>query len=288
MRRIVERLFTFANLTVVLVTLTSGLAQQENAASVAYTIKDGILEGPEQLEAGFHYFTIDLDLDEGWVDGSLLRLQENVTAEEALQAMRSVDEAFESEDADPLVALNTLLEKVDILGGPSQHQRIGVYLEPGNYVFTANIGNNDGPLSLVSKPLEVVSSSTPTPTPQVDLTVNMVDFAFTLPDEVKAGEQVWEVANRGEQLHHISLAIFKPGKTMEDAMAFVENQQGEPPADEVFHLSPISPGGINYVALDLEPGAYIALCFIPDHAEGATGQPHIALGMMSAFIVADE
>lgn len=287
MSRIVERLFTLATIVTVLLALTAGLAHEDNTSTVAYTIKGDALEGPEQLEAGFHYFTIDLD--EGWVDGSLLRLQENVTVEEALQAMRNVDEAFENPDADPLAALNTLLEKVDILGGPSQHQRVGVYLEPGNYVFTANVGNDDGPTGLVSKPLEVTSSGNPTPAPEVDLTVNMVDFAFTLPDEVSAGEQVWEIVNHGEQLHHISLVRFKAGKTMEDVMAFMENnQQGDPPGDEIFHLSPISPGSSNYVSLDFEPGAYLALCFIPDHADGATGQPHIALGMMKTFIVADE
>ena len=265
-------------------------AHEENASTVTYTVKGDTLEGPEQLQAGFHSFTLVLDdvTDESWADGAMLRLHENVTPEEALEAMRNLDEAFESEDADPMAAFNMLLEKVDILGGPSQEQVIGLDLEPGSYVFTANVGNDDGPLALVSKPLEVTSSGNPIPAPEVDLTVNMVDFAFTLPDEVKAGEQVWEVANEGEQLHHISLVLLKEGKTMEDAMAFMENEEGEPPGDEVLHLSPISPGSSNYVSVDLEPGAYIALCFIPDHAEGGTGQPHFALGMMQTFTVVDE
>ena len=266
-------------------------AQEENASTVTYTVKGDTLEGPEQLEAGFHSFTLVLDdvTGESWADGAMLRLHENVTPEEALEAMRNVDEAFESGDADPMAAFNMLLEKVDILGGPSQEQVIGINVEPGSYVFTANVGSGEGPPALVSKPLEVTSSSNPTPAPEVDLTVNMVDFAFTFPDKVKAGEQVWEVANRGEQLHHISLSKIKEGKTMDDVMAWIETQgEGEPAADEVLHLSPTSPGSSNYVSVNLEPGAYLALCFIPDHEEEGTGQPHFALGMIETFTVADE
>ena len=277
-------------LTLMALSLMLASAQEGNASTVTYTVKGGSLEGPEQLQAGFHSFTLVLDdvTDEGWADGAMLRLHENVTPEEALEAMRNVDEAFESGDADPMAMFNMLLEKVDILGGPSQEQVIGISLEPGSYVFTANVGNDEGPPALVSKPLEVTSSGNPIPAPEVDLTVNMVDFAFAFPDEIKAGKQVWEVANRGEQLHHISLSKIKAGKTMEDVMAFMENEEGEPPVDEVLHLSPTSPGSSNYVSLDLEPGAYLALCFIPDHEEGGTGQPHFALGMMQTFTVADE
>jgi plastocyanin len=36
------------------------------------------------------------------------------------------------------------------------------------------------------------------------------------------------------------------------------------------------------MAFDLEPGYYVAICFIPDHV---SHQPHAALGMVSVFTV---
>jgi hypothetical protein len=39
-----------------------------------------------------------------------------------------------------------------------------------------------------------------------------------------------------------------------------------------------------WLALDLQPGTYVALCFIPDEAPGA---PHALLGMIQVFTVGD-
>jgi hypothetical protein len=36
------------------------------------------------------------------------------------------------------------------------------------------------------------------------------------------------------------------------------------------------------MTLDLQPGEYVGLCFIPDPASGA---PHVHLGMIAAFTV---
>lgn len=50
----------------------------------------------------------------------------------------------------------------------------------------------------------------------------------------------------------------------------------------------MSPGQSNYVTLDLTPGEYVAICFMPDHRGDATDQPHFMLGMMQNFTVAGE
>jgi hypothetical protein len=270
----------------------TALGMAQSGSDVTYTYKDGRFEAPGQLDEGFYNFTAVVD--KGWMDGGIFRLNEGVTPAEAVEAMQQLDEASMSEDADPLAAMNALMDKVDFVGGPSASSEeapkgndpaVGIVLEPGSYVFIGNYGNENDEMSLVSKPLEVVSGD-PAEAPQTDLTVNMVDFAFTIPSEVNAGEQTWQVANRGEQLHHISVAKFKPGKTMDDVMAFMETQEGDMPIDEVYHLAALGPGESNYIYLNLEPGAYVALCFMPDHKGEATGQPHIALGMVQAFAVA--
>lgn len=294
-KTVLGRYGVFVFLLVIIVGAATQLAAAQGA-DVTYTYKDGRLEGPGQLDEGFYNFTAVVD--KGWMDGGIFRLNEGVTPAEAVEAMQQVNEAEASmsEDADPLAAINALMDKVDVVGGPSASSEeapkgsdpaVGIVLEPGSYVFIGNYGNENDEMSLVSKPLELVSGG-PAEAPQTDLTVNMVDFAFTIPDEVNAGEQTWQVANRGEQLHHISVAKFKPGKKMDDVMAFMETQEGDMPVDEVYHLTALGPGESNYIYLNLEPGAYVALCFMPDHKGEATGQPHIALGMAQAFTVAGE
>lgn len=114
----------------------------------------------------------------------------------------------------------------------------------------------------------------------------MVDFAFALPANLKAGEQTWEFVSNGKQVHHAVIQKLKAGKTMEDVMAFSETFEGEDPTEEFAYVSMLSPGSSNYVTLDLTPGSYVALCFIPDYAKGGDGAPHVAHGMMQAFTVA--
>ena len=44
----------------------------------------------------------------------------------------------------------------------------------------------------------------------------------------------------------------------------------------------MSPGNTVWAVLDLEPGDYIAICFVPDAESGA---PHAMLGMIAPFTV---
>ncbi len=125
-------------------------------------------------------------------------------------------------------------------------------------------------------------------TPQVDVTVEMVDFAFIVPADLKAGEQIWEFVNRGEQAHHAVVQKVKVGKTVEDVMVFAETREGEDPTEEFTYIHILSPGSSNFVPLDLTPGTYIALCFLPDYAQGGDGAPHVAHGMMQVFTVASD
>jgi hypothetical protein len=73
---------------------------------------------------------------------------------------------------------------------------------------------------------------------------------------------------------------------MEDVMSFSETFEGEDPTEEFAYVHMLSPGSSNFLTLDLTPGAYVALCFIPNYAKGGDGAPHVAHGMMQAFTVA--
>ncbi|HEX2194576.1 MAG TPA: hypothetical protein VHK63_06450, partial [Candidatus Limnocylindria bacterium] len=47
-------------------------------------------------------------------------------------------------------------------------------------------------------------------------------------------------------------------------------------------LGALSAGQTSWLALDLQPGTYVALCFVPDEQ---TGTPHALMGMVSIFTV---
>ncbi len=60
-----------------------------------------------------------------------------------------------------------------------------------------------------------------TVTPQADVAVEMVDFAYAMPDEIPAGPQLWEFTNNGEQWHMMFVIDLAEGAGVEDVMAFL-------------------------------------------------------------------
>ncbi|MDQ3398752.1 MAG: hypothetical protein M3511_13480 [Deinococcota bacterium] len=286
----------FACAATLAVQLAAAQTHMQSASAVTYTFTGEALEGPEELNAGFHTVTLQNDAESS-LEIQIVRLGEGVSAEEIIAAFREVDQAF-GEEGDPVVvAINAALQLGDLLGGPTaeggESQSVGIPLTAGRYIVTGTVyqeGEEDGPPpapSYFSTMLNVTDGAE-AQAPQADVTVRMVDFAFALPPDIRAGEQTWEVVNVGEQIHHLVLMRLQEGKTMDDVMAFMESYEGEPPADEVGHINVLSSGESNYATFDLTPGDYIALCFMPDHRGEATGQPHVALGMMQSFTVAGE
>jgi hypothetical protein len=135
-------------------------------------------------------------------------------------------------------------------------------------------------------PFEVVEgeSAAVLDEPIADGTLVLQDFAFGLPGSVPAGPQRWQVTNEGGQPHELLLAQLTPGATaLEFAMAFGDPAATEAPPGLPFGgIGPMEPGTTAWLDLDLAPGTYAAFCFIPDPE---TGQPHIALGMVSELTV---
>lgn len=123
--------------------------------------------------------------------------------------------------------------------------------------------------------------------PQTDVKVEMNDFAYTMPDEVKAGKQVWEYHNIGKQWHMQFFVKPAEGATMDEVLAAltVEGKPAGPPPFEIMFaggIPPISEGERTWVEFTLEPGAYLVGCPLPDMATMLTGgQPksHLAQGM---------
>ena len=80
------------------------------------------------------------------------------------------------------------------------------------------------------------------------------------------------------------MAIVKlaPGKNLQDVLNFLQKPAGPPPFADAGGLGAIAPGTSQWLKLNLQPGQYAALCFVPD---SVTGKPHYMLGMAAQFSV---
>jgi hypothetical protein len=264
------------------------------AQEVVYKVTATTLDGPEQLDAGFHTFTMQSDGVKGY-SAMLFRLKEGATLEEFIPLNEAVDKAFNGE-GDPAAALNEELERAEVIFEnntiPGQSQAsVGVVLEEGTYVFSYNEDVEEGPSSYRYKTLEVTANASPTVAPEAHQTIQFVDFAFTFPPDLKTGEQTWHIVNQGTQLHHAVIFKLKEGKTLEDVMAFMETEEGEQPYEDEGEGSTdigiLSPERESYMTVNLTSGNYAAFCYVPDTAVGGDGAPHFAHGMMQAFTISE-
>jgi hypothetical protein len=127
------------------------------------------------------------------------------------------------------------------------------------------------------------------------LDVETQNYAFAgIPDEVPAGTTVINVSNDATEIHEMVLVKIADGETrsLEELMALPEEESDQLVTEKglVFAM----PGGTNYVTAELDPGRYVALCFVP---VGATPEalasgtplddsdPHFAHGMVQEFTV---
>jgi hypothetical protein len=91
-----------------------------------------------------------------------------------------------------------------------------------------------------------------------------------------------QVTNQGSQPHEMDMLKLMSGKTMKDALAFVQKPAGSPPFEDAGGMGALNPGMSGWVKLNLTSGNYVALCFVPDRT---TGTPHFALGMITSLSV---
>ncbi len=127
-----------------------------------------------------------------------------------------------------------------------------------------------------------------------DLAVDMGHYTFDFPDTVAAGPQVWKVTNSHDGvLHHVIVAQTDRLYTVEEVQEGIMGDfSGTPVADgfSLFGLaeedaaaSPvISSGQTIWIEANMEPGFYVAICFLPDPGGD---MPHLFAGMIDTFEV---
>ena len=160
-----------------------------------------------------------------------------------------------------------------------------VDLQPGRYALLCVIPSADGMPHVakgMSKEVIVIPGETAPAAPTPDITISLSDYDFTLSKPLAAGRHVVKIENTAAQPHELVLVKLEPGKTVQQAVEWLEKMQGPPPGTPLgMGVSPLSSGQVNYVTMDLTPGEYGFICFLP----APDGRIHVAHGMIKQVSV---
>lgn len=168
---------------------------------------------------------------------------------------------------------------------PGSHNETSVELTPGRYAMVCIIPAPDGMMHLkkgMAHEFTVTPQGAASGLPAGEVSMRLVDFGFTLSGPMTAGRHLLSVQNDATQPHEVVIFKLAPGKHLPDFLAWFQNPVGPPPASAIGGASPLAPGARNVVTLDLTPGTYGIICFLPDHGDG---KPHFAHGMMQEFTI---
>lgn len=204
-----------------------------------------------------------------------------------LPADLTADEFIESMMTD----LGAAVETVDMRGGVQLVQPDGgtqnatISLDPGNYVLLCDLpgpeaGSNHLEHGMWAEVTVVGSGGQDTDRMPVAGTINLIDWAFGVPETIESGS-TYRVVNDGTQVHEIGLASVVDDATVNDVLDFLSGEapEGTPsPITDLSGIGWISPGESQTFTIDVPPGRYVFACYIPDPNDGL---PHFMKGMLS-------
>jgi len=266
---------------------------------IAVTITEDAYEGvPSELAAGRYVLTVTNTLapvEEAFGPESsgagFLQLPADLPAAEFVDLVGPPDDAEGAASptaGEELMAPPPWYYETGLAGGPyalpGESASAVVDLGPGEWVLWSEYpGAPQAPVPVT------VAGEAPAdqPIPEAAIRIEMSEFVFTFPSSLTAGSHVVELANVGEQPHFIGLAGVPAGTTVDDALALIgsfENPEATPVADGLTFdvITPAldtadqSAGVTAWYTVDLAPGTYLAVCFVPD---AESGTPHAMLGM---------
>lgn len=121
------------------------------------------------------------------------------------------------------------------------------------------------------------------------VTIAADDFAFGMPDTIPAGRTTFRLVNRGREPHQ-AVIMGAPGKALAELEAAAVPKGPVPEWWRAFlQLQPTFPGGpgvvvsgdSSVVVVDLAPGNYVVVCFVPS----PDGKMHAQKGMFRRLVV---
>ncbi len=240
---------------------------------LAVTAKDFAFDAPATVAAGavtIHLTNRGSEAHHVWV----ARLAAGKSVSDYLAAARS--------GAPPRWAVD--------VGGPNAIAPGGeasatVVLTPGRYALLCFVPSADGVPHLMKGMARALTVTGPDPhasLPAADITLRLADYGFAFSEPLTSGHHVVRVRNEATQPHEVTLWRLGPGTTAEQIAAWAEHPAGPPPALPLGGVTGIDHGREADWPVDLQPGEYALLCFLPDAQDG---KPHTAHGMMEEISV---
>lgn len=205
------------------------------------------------------------------------RLNDGVTQEQFMEALQSDESGMAA------IALVTLMGGAQVQPGTSGQATFD--FKPGNYIA---LDFGDGPPLLASFTVAAGIGAAPA-APAAGVNVDLIDFQFTMPEQIKAGAQTWQIENKGSQWHEMVVIKLNEGVTVQDVLAVLmseEPPEGPPPFEQVAFWAPMSAGERAWMDVDLPPGDYTVVCFLPDFAS-TPPQSHLEHGMVRTLTVTE-
>lgn len=121
------------------------------------------------------------------------------------------------------------------------------------------------------------AAATPPPPPEPNIvTLTALDYRYEGPDTIPSGMTAFRMANGGKEYHQMQLIRLNDGKTAQDFMAQPPGSPAPAWAVDVGGPNAAAPGDTANATIDVQPGKYVLLCYIPS----ADGKPHVMKGMM--------
>lgn len=252
---------------------------------------------PTELEAGRYHIVLE-NTSELEVDLEIVQLPEGITPDD-------VNAAFAEAEESPVFVPPDFFFDMTWNGGPwaNPGETRGVVLDltPGEwYVALSSYDVEAGEEVTSNETLVTVTGEMPELGEPEGTEIGMIDMDFTVPDTLEAGPQIWQVRNHGLQIHHLVLIGVPDGTTEDEVVELAEMFSAGPPASPEAGASPVAAPALNpeeitdefftllfsrnqfnLYEVDLAPGTYAMVCFMPD----PSGTPHVMLGMVEIVTV---
>ena len=282
-------------LLLILLSLSACRPVQAPAASAipefTIVVSDDAVSVPEVVPGGIVRVTVQNNSSIP-MDVGLARVLEGSTPEEVIALAQGGEEAII-----PLLTKASFLPSFNPVE-PGAERWAYIDLRTGIFVVDATEHVEGMPvtgaphLNATFTANEIVGTTEPA----ADVTVDMVDFAYAMPDEIRAGPQLWEFTNNGGQWHMMFVVDLAEGAGVEDVMAFLGDPAAMPPGPPPFEFAPdagIPPIGVGervWLESSLAPGEYLVGCPIPDVGAIFAGEmplSHMEHGMVKMITVVE-
>lgn len=265
----------------------NGESPASEATEVTFKTNEYAFNVPASFAGGLTAILLDNSAGKESHEAEFSRLEEGKTAADVLDHFK----------ANPLAAPPDFAKSAGGTGPvvPGEKATYTSVLEPGTYALLCFVPSPDGQFHFQKGMVgEVkVSEGEAGALPEADLTIDATEqesdgkrtFSFGGTDELKSGNQVVKVENRGKQDHFFAMPALAEGKTADDVLKFFTSEgppSGPPPfAGFVGLVGTLPPGGEATRTLNLKPGTYAMFCLIPD----TDGTPHAAKGMLKQITI---